>query len=840
MRSFITRAFAPSRSPWNNRDPIRAELFSVERLEEHARSLAAAQPVTPKAAKGNTLAGRLADNEAVLLHAYRTIAKAISEEQAITPAAEWLIDNYHIVERQIREIRSDLPPGYYRQLPKLAEGPFAGYPRVLGVAWAFVAHTDSRFDPEILARYVRAYQEVQPLTIGELWAVAITLRIVLVENLRRVAERMVDSRTSREEADNLADRLLGAGGYTAETVPVVLAGYRRAQLPDAFAVQLVHRLRDQDPRVMPALTWLDQRLAAQGTTADAVVRDEHQRQGAATVTIRNIITSMRMISDVDWTELFERISFVDDVLAGAGAFPDMDFSTRNLYRSAIEELARGSDRTEIEIARRAVLATEQGTYTGASVVEGRQGDPGYHLLGGGRAAFEVGIGFRPPPHTWLGRASRAIGIGGYISAVAIAATVILASPLFALASVGLHGAWLYLLAGLGAIPAIDAAVALVNRGVTGSFGARILPALALRDGVPSHLRTLVAVPTLLTTHESIEEQIERLEIHYLASPEGNLHFALLSDWVDAMTEHLESDAALLAAAAEGIAGLNQRHGTMPGGDRFLLLHRRRVWNKGEGCWIGWERKRGKLHELNQLLRGATDTTFVSTAQQSCVVPADVRYVVTLDADTKLPRDTVRRLIGKMAHPLNRPRFDADAGRVVEGYAVLQPRVTPSLPIGREGSLFQRVFSGMSGIDPYAAAVSDVYQDMFGEGSYAGKGIYEVDLFEAAVAGRVLDSTLLSHDLFEGVFARAGLASDVEVVDEFPARYDIAALRHHRWARGDWQLLPWILGRGPVVSEDRKRARHPGDRPLENGRQSATYAVGSSGCPRLAGRMDLVV
>ena len=326
--------------------------------------------------------------------------------------------------------------------------------------------------------------------------------------------------------------------------------------------------------------------------------------------------------------------------------------------------------------------------------------------------------------------------------------------------------------------------------------------------MPSHLRTLVAVPTLLTTHESIEEQIERLEIHYLASPEGNLHFALLSDWVDAMTEHLEGDAALLAAAAEGIAKLNQRHGAVPGGDRFLLLHRRRVWNEGEGRWIGWERKRGKLHELNRLLRGATDTTFMSTAQQPCVVPADVRYVVTLDADTKLPRDTVRRLIGKMAHPLNRPRFDADAGRVVEGYAVLQPRVTPSLPIGREGSLFQRVFSGMSGIDPYAAAVSDVYQDMFGEGSYAGKGIYEVDPFEAAVAGRVLDSTLLSHDLFEGVFARAGLASDVEVVDEFPARYDVAALRHHRWARGDWQLLPWILGRGPVASEDRKRGAIP--------------------------------
>ena len=571
----------------------------MERLEEHARSLAAAQPVTPKAAKGNPLGGRLVDNEAVLLHAYRTIAKAISEERAITPAAEWLIDNYHVVERQIRDIRSDLPPGYYRQLPKLAEGPFAGYPRVLGVAWAFVAHTDSRFDPEILARYVRAYQEVQPLTIGELWAVSITLRIVLVENLRRLAERIVHSRISREKADNLADRLLGAGGHAAEPVPVVLAGYERARLPDAFAVQLVHRLRDQDPRITPALTWLDQRLAAQGTTADAVVRDEHQRQGAATVTVRNIITSMRMISDVDWTELFERISFVDDVLAAAGAFPEMDFPTRNLYRSAIEELARGSDHTEIEIARGAVLATEQARYAGAGMVEDRQRDPGYHLLGGGRAAFEAGIGFRPPPHTWLGRSSRAIGIGGYVSAVAVAAAAILASPLFALAAVGLHGVWLSLLAGLGAIPAIDAAIALVNRGVIRSLGATLLPALALRDGVPSHLRTLVAVPTLLTTRDAIEEQIERLEIHHLASPEGDLHFALLSDWVDAATEHLESDAALLAAAAEGIAQLNQRHGAAPGGARFLLLHRRRVWNEGEGRWIGWERKRGKLHELNR-------------------------------------------------------------------------------------------------------------------------------------------------------------------------------------------------------------------------------------------------
>jgi cyclic beta-1,2-glucan synthetase len=811
----IRRSFgrALSASPWDSREPLREELFSVERLEEHARSLAIAQSVMPKPTKGRPLARRLADNGAVLLDAYRMVTRGIDEGRAITPPGEWLIDNYHIVERQIREIHSDLPPGYYRQLPKLADGPFVGYPRVFGVAWAFVAHTDSRFDSEMLIRYVRAYQEVQPLTIGELWAVAITLRIVLVENLRRLADLIVHSAAARQEADDFADRLLGGEGHTAEPVPAVLLGLERVQLSDAFAVELVHRLRDQDPRIMPALTWLDQRLAAQGTTANSVVRDEHHRQGTGTVTVRNIITSMRLISDVDWTELFERISLVDEVLAGGSGFLDMDFPTRNLYRSAIEQLARGSNRAEIDVARRAVLAAEEAAC--ADATDRRRIDPGYHLLAGGRRAFEAAIGFRPPPHTWLGRSSRRLGIGGYAGAIAVVAAALLAPPLLAIAAAAPAGAWLVLLGVLGAIPAIDTAVALVNRGVMGGFGATLLPALELRNGVPAPLRTLVAVPMLLTTRDAIEDQIERLEIHHLASPEGDLHFALLSDWVDAATEHAEGDAALLQAAVAGIAELNLRYGAAPGGARFLLLHRGRVWNEGEGSWIGWERKRGKLHELNRFLRGANDPSFLSTAEQPCTAPADVRYVITLDADTKLPRDTVHRLIGKMAHPLNRPRFDADAGRVVEGYAVLQPRVTPSLPVGREGSLFQRVFSGMCGIDPYAAAVSDVYQDLFGEGSYAGKGIYEIDSFEAALADRVPDSTLLSHDLFEGVFARAGLASDVEVIEEFPARYDVAALRQHRWARGDWQLLPWIFSRGPRSDMDR----------LKGGRRGAIPAIG---------------
>jgi cyclic beta-1,2-glucan synthetase len=788
----MLRAFGqPSRaSPWNSEELLREELFSVERLEQHGRSLAAAQPVSAGRLRGRSLTSRLRDNARVLLAAYRDIATAVHAGRPITPAAEWLLDNYHVIEEQIREIRVDLPPGFYRELPKFADGHFAGYPRVFSVAWAYVAHTDSRFDPETLRRFVRAYQSVQPLTIGELWAVAITLRVVLVENMRRAAQRIVSSRIARQEADAIADRLLGVNGQVADPDALVRARGDASAVPAAFVVQLAQRLRDQDPTVTPALVWLEKHLSDQHTSADQVVHEEHQRQGASNVTVRNIITSMRLISDVDWAEFFESVSLVDDALRSGSDFAQLDFATRNLYRGAIEKLARGSNLTEVQIAQAAVAATQQ---QDASVQE-RARDPGYHLIASGRRAFEAVIAYRSSIWTRAARFNTTVGAIDYIGGVVLSSFVILAASLLALDASTVFGSPLPLFALLGVIPAIDTAVALLNRVVTRRIDATILPALALREGVPASLRTMVVVPTLLTAKHAVEEELERLEIHYLASPEGDFHFALLSDWTDCPLESSPADDALLKVAADGIARLNARHAPGVAGPRFLLLHRHRTWSAGQKMWMGWERKRGKLHELNRLLRGATDTTFVNVGGRTPPVPPAVRYVITLDADTRLPRDTARRLVGKLAHPLNQARFDPAAGRVVEGYAVLQPRVTPSLPTGREGSIFQRVFSSASGIDPYAAAVSDVYQDLLGEGSYTGKGIYDIDAFEAALAGRVPEATLLSHDLFEGIFARAGLASDIEVVEDFPSRYDVSANRQHRWARGDWQLLPWIFGR----------------------------------------------
>lgn len=774
--------------------PIRSELFSVERLEQHAQSLAVAQRVEPKAVRGRLLAPRLYDNAKVLAETYRTLVGAISAHRSITPAAEWLLDNFHVIDEQIREIKTDLPAGFYRMLPKLAEGPLHGYPRIFGIAWAVVAHTDSAFDIEKLTRFVEAYQRVQPLNIGELWALAITLRITLVENLRRLAEAIAARLSASQLADSLADIVLSADQQGTQTA---LRSLDDAPWSTAFAVQLAQRLRDCDPVTTPALRWLNDKLGSEGTTTDEIVREEVQRQSAMNVTVRNVITSMRLVSTITWAEFFESVSPVDAILGKNSNFRRMDFATRDLYRRAIEQLARQSNYAETEVATRTIAGC---TEAGAGPSEKdrfacRECDPGYRLIAEGRRAFERQLGCRVPMGTRLFRRLSGIGVLSYVGMIAILTAIILGTALIVSAHQDPAGWGLLLLAIAGLLPASDIAVAIVNRGITRKVGATQLPGLELREGIPSELRTIIVVPTILASLPEISGQVERLEVHYLSNPDENLVFALLSDWRDSDTEQNSNDEALLTGAAAGIAQLNERYGAAGENQKFFLLHRRRLWNAGERKWMGWERKRGKLHELNRLLRGAGDTSFVSIKGRVPSLPSGFRYVVTLDADTRLPIGAARRLVGKMAHPLNQPCFDPHKGIVVLGHGVLQPRVTPSLPVGDEGSLYQRVFSGPDGLDPYALTVSDVYQDLFEEGSYSGKGIYEVDTFEAALGGQIPENTVLSHDLLEGIFTRAGLASDVEVVEEFPSRYSVAAARQHRWVRGDWQLLPWIFGIG---------------------------------------------
>lgn len=769
-----------SHDPWTDEQPIRSALFSQEQLARHAMSLADSHLVSQRATPVVSLLRRLKENARVLGECYLRLSSAAASGAVISPASEWLIDNFHILEENTRQVRRDLPRSYFDELPKLGPGFLAGHPRIFAIMWAYVAHTDSLFKPEQLASYIKSYERRKALTLGELWAVAINLRILLIENARRQAELLDRATRDRRQADQLADRLLGINGPAAASFTTTLLPREQSGLTSrAFIVQLLRRLSGQTIEGLDG--WLGDQLSQLGGSAEAVIQSDLGAQSVATVTMRNIFHSLRLVNDVNWEDWLESVSAIEAELRTHPGYRELDFTTRNSYRSAIERIARRSDQEELDVARAALFVANQ-----SPDEVGR--DIGFWLIDDGVDHFERQLGYRPTWHERRVRLVKAMGLPGYLGGLVLATGLVVGLLLWAVHALtgGLAVVTMVVLGILASLPASELVLALLNYGISRLLPTTSRPGLELPNGVPEALRTLVVVPTMITSSDGIEELIDNLEVHFLANDDGEIYFAAATDWADAASEHTASDAELLNQARQGIRSLNEKYG-----ERFFLFHRERRWNPSEGVWMGWERKRGKLMELNAYLRGATDTSYIAFEGR---MPGRIRYVITLDSDTRLPRDTAKKLVGKIAHPLNRPVVDPKTGRVSRGFSVLQPRVTPSLPSIDDTSFFQSVYSTQRGLTPYSVAISDVYQDLFGRGSFSGKGIYEIDALEAALGDRIPENTVLSHDLLEGNYARSGLVTDVEVVEEYPTSYEVDTKRQHRWIRGDWQLLPWIFGR----------------------------------------------
>ncbi len=768
--------------------PIRAELYGIEHLEEHARGLASACRLAPASKAPSPLLKRFAESGAALAKAHREILVGFDRREGRGLDAEWLVDNYHIVDEVLREIEKDLPSGYDAELPKLAVEPLAGYPRVYALALALVAHTDGGLDEPRLTRFVDAFQSVAPLTIGELWAVPTMLRLVLLENLRRLADEMLRGRAGRRRADEWGAAHLepGRDGAVARSLPVIDES-PAGEPASAYVVRLMELLRDQGPGAAPALERVAADLERHGVDSDALLRDEHRRQAASQLSIGNAVTSLRLLSALDWNAFFERSSRVEATLRDdpSGVYTRQDFLTRDRTRQAVERIAKGSGVEEVEVARRAVERARAGLARGAA-----RGTVACCLLDNDARAFEAELGYRPEGRERLLRFVLDHPRLVYFGLIAVL-TAALVAPFAAMGTAA--GPWMVALAVLVLlVPASEIAIGVVHHVLTLTLPPRVLPKLDFRDGIAADCPTFVVMPSMLVRPESAAVLIERLEIHYLTNPDAMLRFALLTDFADAPEENRPEDEGYVREALEGIRSLNERYAA-GGPDKFFLFHRKRLWNPKQGVWMGWERKRGKLSEFNRLLRGATDTSYAVASGDISRLP-ETRFVITLDADTMLLRDTARRLVGTMAHPLNLPVFDPEKGRVVEGFGVLQPRVSIHLT-GASRTRFTRILAGSAGIDPYSTAVSDVYMDLFDSGSFTGKGIYDVDAFESATGRTFPENQILSHDLIEGNYARCGLVTDIELFDDFPSRYHAYARREHRWVRGDWQLLPWL---GPTV------------------------------------------
>ncbi len=807
----------PTAAFWNasSEEPVRAELYSLESLENYARQLADAE-VEPEISASPRLLRRFRQNGRILIDAHRRIASVAQGDVPLTPDAEWLLDNFYIVKDVLLEVRQDLPRGYYRELPKLAAGPLAGYPRTYALALGLVGHTDSSLSETHITRFVQAYQSVAPLTIGELWAVPTMLRLVLLENLRRLSVQMLRAWDERRRAEDWLNRHLGKCGDG--EIPALCLDPKRALL-DPFCVRVLQMLRDHGPRAAAALQHLEGDFAQRELVVDEVVRREHQRQAVNQVSVGNCVISLRLLSALDWNEFFETTSLVEAILRDdpAGVYTAQDFSTRDRYRRAVERLARRSKRPELAVAERLIERARRHTFEEGDGEPSPRDHVGYYLVGAGEKDFKVDLGYRPRFRERILGAALDHPYAVYFGALG-ACTGLLLGVLALLGHLvgGTASPWLWLPAILVALlPAGELAGGLVNYLLTLFLPPRVLPKLAFKEGIPPDCATFVVMPSMLIRPQSAAVLLEKLEIHSLANPDPQLRFALLTDFADAPTEDCPEDEQYLKAALDGVKALNERY-CPEGPPRFFVFHRRRQWNPVQGCWMGWERKRGKLDEFNRLLRGDRTTNYAVRSADPAGLPR-IRFVITLDVDTQLPREAARRLIGTLAHPLNRARLDTATGRVVEGYGILQPRISFHLPAAGR-SLFTRIWVSSAGIDPYSAAVSDVYQDLFGSGSFTGKGIYDVDAFEAAAGRTFPDNHILSHDLIEGNYARCGLVTDIELFDDFPARYNVYARREHRWIRGDWQILFWLGREVPAPANGGRQP--PGPAPTPSPEQGA--------------------
>ncbi|MDP4092707.1 MAG: glucoamylase family protein, partial [Bacillota bacterium] len=775
--------------------------LTCEELEEHARKTAVEHFVDSRKNMIKWPIPRMNDNYNVIFSVYKSFNEEVRKKHTIPPAAEWLLDNFYILEEQVKIIKNDLKKSEYALLPVLKCGELKGYARVQAVAMDLIAHTDGQMDENIIYNYLKAYQSHSTLLDREIWSLPVIIRIALIENIRSICEKIRDTQVQWNKADEIIDNWLENEGADADKIIKTVNNKFKAidEIYPSFIEHLSYRLRREKKGYTQILKFIDDNLARFGTQLEDIMQKEHNSQAVSAVSMGNCILSIKYISTFEWTEIFESTSQVEQTLRNdpVGIYPLMDFASRNYYRSSIAKLSSKLDISELHIAREAVEqakeATDQAGEIKHEAADIRISHVGYYLVGKGLGSLVKKLTENKKTLRMADSCSVKYSKTLYIGAIIFFTLLLSATAAYyAYRTASICRILLAVIAVLAVIlPISEIVTSALNWLICSIHKPYTFPRLELKKGIPEDMLTVIVIPALLPDEKRVKELLENLERHYLANKDDNLYYALVGDFKDADVSRLDSDETIVQAALNGIAELNSRY---PGNNRdvFYYFHRQRKFNESHKRWMGWERKRGALIEFNNLLLGSKETGFAYYSG-TALLDVRVKYVITLDADTILPIGMAKKMIGTMAHPLNRPVIDFKRGIVVEGYGLMQPKVSYDIESSNK-SLFSRIFTGQEGIDPYPNAVSDIYQDLFCEGIYTGKGIYDLKVFQTVLENAIPDDRVLSHDLLEGSYIRTGLATDLELVDSYPSRYNSYFARIHRWVRGDWQLLPWLFGK----------------------------------------------
>jgi len=716
---------------------------------------------------------------------YQSIYSKLSDfalfNENLQLSAEWLLQNSYIVKKNIEEVYKNLPKEFFKNLPYIDHPSYQGVPRVYLLACRLVAATDGRITKDSIVAFINGYQKVTPLTMGEFWAFPLILKIRLLECLIHITKVILNRVQQTQLADFWANRMLNALQTDPEKLyPILSSLTQDMPAPSSyFADQLLIQLGDTEQASQFIKGWLNRKV---GEDLATIFKLEQSEQTFEQTSLGNLISSFSRLTQIDWREMFQEESVIEKILSedALGAYSQMDFNTRDQYRHVVEKLARSRHIDEREVAKAAVKLTQEKTQSYEKHV-------GYYLIDEGYELLEKQVGYVPTLSQRVLRFFSRHREMAYFGVLTFVSLLFLTVYYFSINDSKGPSWFIIVMMALAVLPLIEIALQVINYAIARKLLPNILPKMNFDEGIPAERRTLVVMPTLLSK-ENIEKDLERLEIHYLANRDPHLLFALVTDFQDAAQENLVEDSALIKMVTEGITRLNEKYEE----GKFYLFHRPRRWNEGEGCWMGWERKRGKLEELHNFLMGEENAIDDLLHVGDPTLLEGIRYILTVDSDTQLPKDSVRHLVETISHPLNAAQVDSKTRKVLRGYTIVQPRVSTSF-ISAYKSWFSRLFSDHSGVDPYSKSVSDIYQDIFQEGIYHGKAIYDHRAFHTVLKGRFVENQVLSHDLLEGCYVRTAFASDIELHDTFPSTYSAYCKRHHRWVRGDWQLLPWLKG-----------------------------------------------
>ncbi len=767
---------------------IKGATLDRYQLESYLKKIASEHVVKNSSDKNTYPIPNMKENFNIITETYRLLNKHIKLGIPIHAAGEWLLDNYYIIEENYKTIEKEMTLKKYKKLIGLSTGRYKGFARIYVLASEIVAYTDGKIDSETIELAISTYQEKKLLSMEEIWNIGVFLKIAIIQNIKDVCEKIYASQMQKVKVESMMERLIERKSKNEQVFNVnskiKSISYRELKYP--FIEYMSYRLKKYGKQAITYQNILEEQVYKMGLTVSEVIAREHFYIATLKLTIGNCIKSIKEINRINFGELFNTISGTEEILRNdpADVYSKMTQDSKMYYRKIIEEMSKKTKISEIYIAEKALnLALE---YKDATDLEERKKSHiGYYLIDNGKnKLWEVLTGNQSKILTATQKSKiymSSFFAFSFLGSFALS-TFIYAKTL---------NIWLYIVSFLILlVPISEIYIQIVNYILGKIVKPKTIPKIDYEKGVTPENSTFIVIPTILKSKEKVKEYIKKLEVYYLANKSDNLYFALLGDCTMSDKKDEPYDEEIIQTGLEEIKKLNEKYKN----ENFPLFHflyRERLWNSGESAYIGWERKRGLLFSFNEYLKGKIENNFkCNTIEIYKDKMPNIKYVITLDADTSLVLNSAFELIGAMSHILNLPVIDEKTNTVVDGYGIMQPRVGIDLNTYSR-SLFVQLFAMQGGVDSYTNAIFDVYQDNFSEGIFAGKGIYDVSIYNRVLEKEIPENTVLSHDLLEGSFLRCGLLSDVMLLDGYPTKYSAYMLRNHRWIRGDWQIIKWL-------------------------------------------------